>query len=183
MEPNDWRVIGWIWTFIMVLVGAWVISLGFQTTAEGEAIINANEQGAALWWHRNSIGCWWSRLGVETGNFSESYENDDPDHCQHPRASDSLLPDIQRNPHAETDLHPIPDLHASPASSHWVQDQRNTNTSHSDSDRKRLQLPRTGRYRHPASETTPLTGSTKPFPTATTNTAKKPSATPRQPWR
>ena len=34
----------------MVLVGAWVISLGFQTTAEGEAIINANEQGAALWW-------------------------------------------------------------------------------------------------------------------------------------
>ena len=33
------------------------------------------------------------------------------------------------------------------------------------------------------SETTPLTGSTKPFPTATTNTAKKPSATPRQPWR
>ena len=50
MEPNDWRVIGWIWTFIMVLVGAWVISLGFQTTAEGEAIINANEQGAALWW-------------------------------------------------------------------------------------------------------------------------------------
>ena len=50
MEPNDWRVIGWIWTFIMVLAGAWIISLGFQTTAEGEAIINANEQGAALWW-------------------------------------------------------------------------------------------------------------------------------------
>ena len=55
MEPNDWRVIGWIWTFIMVLVGAWIIALGFQTTEEGEAIINANEQGAALWWLGTAI--------------------------------------------------------------------------------------------------------------------------------